>query len=36
MRFAADPRPVWAVGLNISEERHTIDRYKIVQVKQPF
>ena len=33
VRFAADERPVWAVGLNISEDRRTIDRYKIVQVK---
>ena len=33
VRFAADCRPVWAVGLNISEDRRTIDHYKIVQVK---
>ncbi|MBR1484472.1 MAG: AAA family ATPase [Prevotella sp.] len=33
VRFAADQRPVWAVGLNISEDRRTIDSYKIVQVK---
>ena len=33
VRFAADSRPVWAVGLNISEDRRTIDRYKVVQVK---
>ena len=33
VRFAADERPVWAVGLNISEDRRTIDSYKIVQVK---
>ena len=33
VRFAADSRPVWAVGLNISEDLRTIDRYKIVQVK---
>lgn len=34
VRFAADDRPVWAVGLNISEDHRTIDSYKIVQVKQ--
>ena len=33
VRFAADERPVWAAGLNISEDRRTIDEYKIVQVK---
>ena len=33
-RFAADSRPVWAVGLNISQDRRTIDQYKIVQVKE--
>ena len=33
VRFAADQRPVWAVGLNISEDRRTIDHYKIVKVK---
>ena len=33
VRFASDKRPVWAVGLNISEDRRTIDNYKIVQVK---
>ena len=33
VRFAADSRPVWAVGMNISEDRRTIDQYKIVQVK---
>ena len=33
VRFAADERPLWAVNLNISEDRRTIDRYKIVQVK---
>lgn len=31
--FTADPRPVWAVGLNISQDRRTIDDYKVVQVK---
>ena len=33
VRFAADTRPVYAVGLNISQDRRTIDNYKIVQVK---
>ena len=33
VRFATDTRPVWAVGMNISEDRRTIDQYKIVQVK---
>ena len=33
VRFAADPRPVVAVGLSISEDRRTIDSYKIVNVK---
>lgn len=33
VRFAADKRPVYAVGLNISEDRRTIDSYKIVKVK---
>ena len=33
MRFASDKSPVWAVGLNISKDRRTIDQYKIVQVK---
>lgn len=32
-RFAADPRPVFAVGLNISPDQRTIDRYKVVAVK---
>ena len=35
VRFTADKRPIWAVGLNISEDRRTIDGYKIVQVKSP-
>ena len=30
VRFAHDPRPVVAVGMNISEDRRTIDSYKIV------
>ena len=33
IRFATDVRPVWAVGLNISQNRRTIDSYRIVQVK---
>jgi hypothetical protein len=32
-RFATDPRPVWAVGMNISEDRRTIDHCIIVRVK---
>ncbi|MBO4906813.1 MAG: AAA family ATPase [Bacteroidaceae bacterium] len=31
-RFASDPRPVIAVGLNISQDRRTIDSYKVVKV----
>jgi len=34
VRFAADPRPVWAVGLNISEDRRTIESYEMVKVKE--
>ena len=33
VRFAADARPVVAIGLNISADRRTIDSYKIVNVK---
>ena len=33
VRFAADARPVWAMGMNISQDRRTIDSYRIVQVK---
>ena len=33
VRFAADQRPVWAVGMNIGQNRRTIDSYRIVQVK---
>ena len=33
VRFAADKRPVWAVGLNIGEDRRTIDQWKVVRVK---
>jgi hypothetical protein len=32
MRFASDSRPVTAVGLNISEDRRTIDSFKIVKL----
>ena len=35
-RFAADRRPVVAIGLNISEDRRTIDSYKIVNVSTPL
>ena len=33
VRFAADPRPVWAVGLNISADRRTIESYDVVACK---
>ena len=33
VRFASDPRPVYAVGLNISADRRTIDSYEVVKVK---
>ena len=33
VRFTTDQRPVWAVGLNISEDHRTIDGYKVAQVK---
>ena len=33
VRFAADPRPVYAVGLNISSDRRTIESYDIVPCK---
>ena len=32
--FATDSRPVSAIGLNISEDRRTIDSYKIVELKR--
>lgn len=32
IRFAADSRPITAIGLNISEDRRTIDSYKIVEL----
>lgn len=34
VRFAADTRPVVAVGLNISEDRRTIDSFDIVPCKK--
>lgn len=33
VRFTADVRPVWAVGLNIGKDRRTIDLWKMVWVK---
>lgn len=33
VRFAADRRPVWAVGLNISPDRRTIDSFRVVKVR---
>ena len=33
VRFSSDARSVWAIGLNISADRRTIDDYKMVQVK---
>ena len=33
VRFASDPRPVWAVGLNVSADRRTIDSYEMVKCK---
>ena len=32
VRFAADARPVYAVGLNISSDRRTIESYEIVKL----
>ena len=34
VRFAADTRPVYAVGLNISSDRRTIDSYDVLEVKK--
>lgn len=34
VRFAADARPVYAIGLNINTERRTIDNYTIEEVKK--
>ena len=33
VRFANDPRSVYAIGLNISQDRRTIDQYKICRVR---
>ncbi len=33
VRFAADARPVWAVGLNISADCRTIESFEVVKVK---
>ena len=33
VRFTADSRPVWAIGMNISQDYRTIDGYKIVKAK---
>ena len=33
VRFAADARPVWAVGLNISKDHRTIESYNMVACK---
>ena len=33
VRFAADARPVWAIGLNINKNCRTIEEYRLVQVK---
>lgn len=32
VRFAADPRPVYAVGLNISSDHRTIDSYEVTRL----
>ena len=33
VRYAADPRPVWAVGLNVSADHRTIESYDVVKCK---
>ena len=33
VRFAADPRPVYAVGLNVSADHRTIESYEMTKVK---
>ena len=33
VRYAADPRPVFAVGLNVSQDRRTIESYEVVACK---
>jgi len=34
VRFAADARPVYAIGLNISQDRRTIDQWQVVECKK--
>ena len=34
VRFVHDPRPVFAVGMNISHDRRTIDLYRICKAKE--
>ena len=34
VRFAADPRPVYAIGLNVSADRRTIDSYEMVKIEE--
>jgi hypothetical protein len=36
VRFAADARPVWAVGLYISQDCRTIESYDVLKVKECF
>ncbi len=33
VKFASDERPIWAVGLNVSADRRTIESYEMVKVK---
>ena len=32
VKFSADARPIVAIGMNISQDRRTIDGYKIVKI----
>ena len=34
VRYAADARPVFAVGLNVNQEQRTIDSYEITEIKK--
>lgn len=34
VRFSADARPVYAIGLNISQDRRTIDQWQVVECKK--
>ena len=34
VRYAADARPVFAVGLNVNQEQRTIDSYEIEEIKK--